>query len=135
MPPLLKPVEKGHHLQKKGFFGWFNRGFASTRKTYEGLVARMLNKTPRYLFIYLAIVVAVGWLYVRLPSSFLPDEDQGYFIISIQLPVGATQERTVDVLKQVESYILKQPEVAGMVDVAGFSFNGRGQNAPSPLSI
>jgi multidrug efflux pump len=126
---LLKPVEKGHHLQKKGFFGWFNRGFASTRKTYEGLVARMLNKTPRYLFIYLAIVVAVGWLYVRLPSSFLPDEDQGYFIISIQLPVGATQERTVDVLKQVESYILKQPEVAGMVDVAGFSFNGRGQNA------
>ncbi len=126
---LLKPVEKGHHLRKKGFFGWFNRGFASTRKNYEGLVARMLNKTPRYLFIYLAIVVAVGWLYVRLPSAFLPDEDQGFFMISVQLPVGATLERTVDVLKQVEGYILKQPEVAGMVDVAGFSFNGQGQNA------
>jgi len=126
---LLKPVEKGHHLRKKGFFGWFNRGFASTRKNYEGIVARMLNKTPRYLFIYLAIVVAVGWLYVRLPSAFLPDEDQGFFMISVQLPVGATLERTVDVLKQVESYILKQPEVAGMVDVAGFSFNGQGQNA------
>jgi multidrug efflux pump len=72
--------------------------------------------------------VAVGWFYVRLPSSFLPDEDQGYFMVSIQLPVGATQERTVDVLKQVENYYLKQPEVAGMVDIAGFSFNGQGQN-------
>jgi multidrug efflux pump len=126
---LLKPVEKGHDLRKKGFFGWFNRGFAATRKNYEGFLGRMLDKTPRYLFIYLAIVVAVGWFYVRLPSSFLPDEDQGYFITSIQLPVGATQERTVDVLKQVESYYLKQPEVSGMVDVAGFSFNGQGQNA------
>jgi multidrug efflux pump len=126
---LLKPIEKGHHLRKQGFFGWFNRGFAATRKNYEGFLGRMLDKTPRYLFIYLAIVVAVGWFYIRLPSSFLPDEDQGYFITSIQLPVGATQERTVDVLKQVESYYLKQPEVAGMVDVAGFSFNGQGQNA------
>ncbi len=71
----------------------------------------------------------MGWLYYRLPSSFLPDEDQGYFITLIQLPVGATQQRTVDVLKQVESYYLKQTEVAGMVDVAGFSFNGQGQNA------
>jgi len=126
---MLKPVEKGHHLRKEGFFGWFNRGFAATRKNYERFLGRMLTKTPRYLFVYLAIVVAVGWLYVRLPSSFLPDEDQGYFITSIQLPVGATQERAVAVLKQVESYYLSQPEVAGMVDVAGFSFNGSGQNA------
>jgi multidrug efflux pump len=126
---LLKPVEKGHHLRKQGFFGWFNRGFLATRKNYEGFLARTLNKTPRYLVAYLAIVVAVGWLYYFLPSSFLPDEDQGYFITSIQLPVGATQERTVDVLKQVEAYYLKQPEIAGMVDVAGFSFNGQGQNA------
>ena len=126
---LLKPVEQGHHLRKQGFFGWFNRGFAATRKNYEGLLGRTINKTLRYLVVYLAIVVAVGWLYVRLPSSFLPAEDQGYFITSIQLPVGATQQRTVDVLKQVESYYLKQPEVAGMVDVAGFSFNGQGQNA------
>jgi multidrug efflux pump len=125
---LLKPVEQGHHLRKRGFFGWFNRGFAATRKNYEGFLGRTLNQTPRYLVVYLAIVVAVGWFYVRLPSSFLPDEDQGYFMVSIQLPVGATQERTVDVLKQVENYYLKQPEVAGMVDIAGFSFNGQGQN-------
>ena len=104
---LLKPVEKGHHLRKQGFFGWFNRGFLATRKNYEGFLARTIIKTPRYLVVYLAIVVAVGWFYVRLPSSFLPDEDQGYFITSIQLPVGATQERTVDVLKQVEHYYLQ----------------------------
>jgi multidrug efflux pump len=126
---LLKPVEKGHHLRKQGFFGWFNRGFAATRKNYEAFLGRTIIKTPRYLFVYLVIVLAVGWFYIRLPSSFLPDEDQGYFITSIQLPVGATQERTVDVLKQVEAYYLQQPEIAGMVDVAGFSFNGQGQNA------
>jgi multidrug efflux pump len=126
---LLKPVEKGHHLRKRGFFGWFNRGFLATRKNYESFLGRTIIKTPRYLFVYLAIFLAVGWLYVRLPSSFLPDEDQGYFITSIQLPVGATQERTLAVLKQVEGYYLQQPEIAGMVDVAGFSFNGQGQNA------
>ena len=126
---LLQPVEKGHHLRKEGFFGWFNRGFAVTRKKYEGLLARTLTKAPRYLAIYAAILAAVGWLYYRLPSSFLPDEDQGYFITLIQLPVGATQQRTRDVLQQVEHYYLSQPEVAGMVDVGGFSFNGAGQNA------
>jgi hydrophobe/amphiphile efflux-1 (HAE1) family protein len=126
---LLKPVEKGHHLRKQGFFGWFNRGFLATRKNYESFLGRTLIKTPRYLFVYLAIVLAVGWFYIRLPSSFLPDEDQGYFITLIQLPVGATQQRTVDVLKQVEGYYLKQPEITGMVDIAGFSFNGQGQNA------
>jgi multidrug efflux pump len=125
---LLKPVEKGHHLRKEGFFGWFNRGFLATRKNYEGLLARTLNKTPRYLVAYLAIVAAVCFLYYFLPSSFLPSEDQGYFITSIQLPVGATQQRTRDVIGQVEKYYLSQPEVAGMVDVIGFSFNGAGQN-------
>jgi len=126
---LLPPVEKGHHLRKGGFSGWFNRGFAATRKGYESFLARGLKKIPRYAAIYLAIIAAVAWLYVRLPSSFLPAEDQGYFITLVQLPVGATQQRTVEVLKQVEAYYLKQPEVAGMVDVAGFSFNGQAQNA------
>ncbi len=104
---LLQPVEKGHHQRKQGFFGWFNRGFLATRKNYEGLLARTINKAPRYLLIYLVIVLAVGWLYVRLPSSFLPDEDQGYFITSIQLPVGATQQRTRDVLQQVETLLFE----------------------------
>ncbi|HVU09337.1 MAG TPA: efflux RND transporter permease subunit [Verrucomicrobiae bacterium] len=126
---LLKPVEKGHHHEKKGLFGWFNRGYNAGARKYQGWVERILGTTGRYLAIYLAIIVAMGFLYVKLPSSFLPEEDQGYFINAILLPVGATQERTVEALKQVESYYLKQPEVADVIAVAGFSFNGQGQNA------
>ena len=132
---LLTPVEKGHHLRKAGFFGWFNRGFAATRKNYEGFLARMISKIPRYLVVYLAIIVVVGWLYYRLPSSFLPSEDQGYFITSISLPVGATQQRAVDVLKQVESYYLKQPEVAGMMDMEASASMARDRTPPSPSFI
>jgi multidrug efflux pump len=125
---MLKPVEKGHHIEKKGFFGWFNRGYAATSRKYQGWVGRIIAKAARYLIIYAVIILAMAWLYVRLPSSFLPEEDQGYFITSITLPVGATQARTLEVLKQVENYYLKQPEVEAMVDVAGFSFSGQGQN-------
>jgi multidrug efflux pump len=125
---MLKSVEKGHHTEKKGFFGWFNRGYAATSKKYQSGVARIIAKAARYLIIYAIIILAMAWLYVRLPSSFLPAEDQGYFITSITLPVGATQERTIEVLKQIEKYYLSQPEVEAMVDVAGFSFSGQGQN-------
>jgi multidrug efflux pump len=126
---MLKPVEKGHHHEKKGLFAWFNRGYGASSRKYQNWVERMLAKAPRYLIIYLAIIVAMGWLYVRLPSSFLPQEDQGYFITSIQLPVGATQQRTLAVLKKMEQYYMKQPEVQDVIDVAGFSFSGQGQNA------
>jgi multidrug efflux pump len=126
---MLKPIPKGHHYEKKGLFGWFNRGYGASSRKYQTIVERMLAKAPRYLFIYLAIIVAMGWLYVRLPSSFLPEEDQGYFITSIQLPVGATQQRTWDVLDKMEQYYMKQPEVQDVIDIAGFSFNGQGQNA------
>jgi multidrug efflux pump len=125
---MLPPVEKGHHLEKKGFFGWWNRNFKATTHRYEGWVGRIVNRAPRFLVIYLAIVAAVGWLFVRLPSAFLPSEDQGYFINSITLPVGATQQRTLAVLKQIEHYYFSQPEVTDVIDVAGFSFNGQGQN-------
>ena len=126
---LLKPVEAGHHHAKTGFFGWFNRGFASTAKGYERGVARMLPRAARYLVIYLAIVASAALIYQRLPASFLPNEDQGSMLVNIQLPPGATQERTLEVMKQVEGFILKQPEVEGMVGVLGFSFSGQGQNA------
>ncbi len=126
---LLKPVEAGHAHAKTGFFGWFNRGFARTAKGYEGFVARLLPRAARYLVIYLAIGVAVGWMYMRLPTSFLPGEDQGNIIVNVQLPPGATQERTRHVMEQVEDFILKQPEVQSMVGVMGFSFSGQGQNA------
>jgi len=126
---LLKPVEAGHHHAKSGFFGWFNRGFAKTAKTYEGGVAKLLPHAARYLVIYLAIVAGAAWMYQRLPTSFLPNEDQGTMLVNVQLPPGATQERTLAVMQQVEGFILKQPEVQGMVSVLGFSFSGQGQNA------
>ncbi len=126
---LLKQVEAGHHHEKGGFYGWFNRGFANTAKNYESLVARLLRRAARYLVIYVAIIGAVALLYSRLPTSFLPGEDQGTMLINVQLPPGATQERTRNVIEQVEGYILKQPEVQSMVGVLGFSFSGQGQNA------
>ncbi len=126
---LLKPVEAGHHHAKSGFFGWFNRGFSRTAKGYERLVARMLQHTGRYLIVFVAIIAVVGLLFVRMPASFLPNEDQGYIIANIQLPPGATLERTSDAVKKVEDFILKQPEVKSMVGVLGFSFSGSGQNA------
>ena len=122
-------MKAGDHHKKGGFFGWFNRGFSRTAKGYEGLVSRMLKKAARYLIIYAAIVGAVVVVYMRLPTSFLPGEDQGTILVNVQLPPGATQERTLAVMTQVEDFLLKQPEVQSMVGVLGFSFSGQGQNA------
>ncbi|MDB5886269.1 MAG: transporter, hydrophobe/amphiphile efflux family, partial [Polaromonas sp.] len=126
---LLKPVEAGHHHAKTGFFGWFNRGFSRTAKGYESLVARLLKRAGRYLVIYAAIIAVVALVYTRLPTSFLPSEDQGTLLVNVQLPPGATVERTRAVMEQVEGFMLKQPEVQSMVGVLGFSFSGQGQNA------
>jgi len=126
---FLKPVEAGHKHEKGGFFGWFNRGFTRTAKGYEGWVAGMLKRTGRFLGIFVANTAVMGLLYTRLPASFLPNEDQGYIIANVQLPPGATQERTLDVMKKVEGFMLNQPEVDKMVSVLGFSFSGQGQNA------
>ena len=126
---LLKPVEAGHHHEKTGFFGWFNRKFHRTATGYQGMVARILNKTGRYMLIYGVIIACVALLYVRLPSSFLPIEDQGYLITNVQLPPGASVNRTKEVIEQVEQYYLKQPSIARTVAVSGFSFSGSGQNA------
>ncbi|NDY92295.1 efflux RND transporter permease subunit [Ideonella livida] len=125
---LLKPVPAGHH-EKRGFFGAFNRGFKKTTHGYEGLVARILPRAGRYLVIYAAILAAVGWMYQKLPSSFLPNEDQGYLIVNVQLPPGASLARTEAVMGQVEQFFMAQPEVDKVVGVLGFSFSGSGQNA------
>ena len=125
---LLKPAAHDHH-EKKGFFGWFNRSFKRTAKGYEGVVARVLPRAGRFLVIYAVILGAVGLMYRQLPTSFLPNEDQGYLIVNVQLPPGAAQSRTEAVLKQVEGFFLSQPEVDKVVGVLGFSFSGSGQNA------
>jgi multidrug efflux pump len=126
---LLKPVAAGHHVEKRGFFGAFNRFFHRTAHGYEGVVARILRRAPRYLILYAVIAGAAALVYTRLPTSFLPQEDQGNMLVNVQLPPGATIERTRSVMEQVEAFVLKQPEVQSMVSVLGFSFSGQGQNA------
>ncbi|WP_151639383.1 efflux RND transporter permease subunit [Noviherbaspirillum aerium] len=126
---LLKPVEAGHHNEKRGFFGWFNRKFNAATNGYQRGVVAMLGKTGRYMVVYGLIVAVVGLLFMRLPSSFLPNEDQGYILTNIQLPPGASANRTQDVVKQVEGHFLKQPGVEHIISIIGFSFSGSGQNA------
>ena len=125
---LLKPVEPGHH-HKKGFFGAFNRRFKQATHGYEAGVARMLPKAGRWLVVYGAIVAVAAFMYQRLPSSFLPNEDQGYLIVNVQLPPGASRDRTESVMQKVEQFFMAQPEVDKIVGVLGFSFSGSGQNA------
>lgn len=117
------------HISGGKFHVWFNQFFARTTENYLGGVGKMVKKTGRYLLVYAVILIAMGWLFTKLPGSFLPEEDQGYFINIIQLPPGATQERTQEVLAQVEKYYLEQKEVKHAIGVLGFSFFGRGQNA------
>ena len=125
---LLKPVEAGHHHEKKGFFGWFNRRFTSTAKRYEGFVGGLLRRSGRALVVFVLLIGVVALLFTRMPNSFLPNEDQGYIVANIQLPPGASLERTKQVMQNAEGFIMKQPEVANMVSVLGFSFSGQGQN-------
>lgn len=126
---LLRHVP-GHAVNPgKGFFGWFNRFFSSMTQRYKSGVGHVLKKTGLYLIVYVIMLIVVGGLFSRLPTSFLPEEDQGYFISLIQLPPGSTRERTIEVLGQVEQFYMKQPEVEHVIGVAGFSFFGRGQNA------
>ncbi|MEO8081903.1 MAG: efflux RND transporter permease subunit [Caldimonas sp.] len=126
---FLKPVEKGHKQEKRGPFGWFNRGFKATTHGYEGWVAKILRRTGRFLVVFALIVAVAVYMFLRMPSSFLPTEDQGYLIANVQLPPGATQTRTLAVMEQAEKFFLSQPEVDKMVSVLGFSFSGSGQNA------
>lgn len=120
----------GHEMvPSSGFLGWFNRFFAKTTTRYRSGVGGVVKRTGRYMLLYGGLLGIVGWLFVQLPTSFLPSEDQGYFISVIQLPPGATRERTKEVLTEVEQFYLKQPEVSHVIGVLGFSFFGRGQNA------
>jgi multidrug efflux pump len=131
---LLKPVVKGHVAEEGGpfyrFFLLFNRCFDFSRRKYEGIVGRSFSRPIRYLVVYGCIVSAMVYFFHHLPTSFLPDEDQGFLICQAQLPAGATQERTLGVTKQMENYFLHKETrtVEGIITVAGFSFAGRGQN-------
>ena len=128
---LLKPVSAEHHEKKSGFFGWFNAKFDHSVNHYTNSVSGIVRKTGRYLVVYLIIVIGMAVLFMRLPTSFLPEEDQGVFMTMIQLPAGATQERTQKVLDQVTQYYLtnEKANVESVFTVNGFSFSGQGQNS------
>ena len=127
---MLKPLKKGEHHGETGFFGWFNRKFDLGKRRYQGAVGGILQRGARFLLIYLALGAAMAFLYAKVPSSFLPDEDQGVLFTIIQTPVGATQERTADAMQKVEDhYIRNEAEhIESVFAVQGFSFGGSGQN-------
>eukprot|EP01133_Synstelium_polycarpum_P020396 gene20396-24479_t len=127
---LLKPVEKGHHATNKGFFGWFNRSFDSSSNKYQGWVGAMITHRFRSMLLYVLLLAGLVFIFMRLPTSFLPEEDQGILFTQIQLPTGATQERTLKVIEQVEDHFMnsEKDNVASVFAVAGFSFGGNGQN-------
>ena len=126
---FLKPIPKGHHDEKKGFFGGFNRMFNRLTGRFEALNSRLVKRTGRYMVIYVAIVAVLGVLYVRVPESFVPAEDQGYVIVDVQLPPGATYNRTDKVVADVEEHLMSLDAMGDAFTVMGFSFSGTGQNA------
>ncbi|WP_248746474.1 efflux RND transporter permease subunit [Pseudomonas sp. MWU12-2037] len=126
---LLKPIAPGEHHAKGGFFGAFNRRFEQLSNKYEGWVVHALKRSGRYLLVYGLLLVVLGLCFMRLPASFLPVEDQGYTITDIQLPPGASQNRTIKVVEQIEAHNATEPGVGDTTMILGFSFSGSGQNA------
>ena len=125
---FLKPIPKGHH-EKKGFFGWFNRGFTRTSRGYESLVVRIGRRTGRYMVIYLALLVGLGWAFMQLPSAFLPNEDQGFLLVDMQAPPEASATRLQEVIHQAEEIFWGEEAVETTFMISGYSFSGTGQNA------
>lgn len=127
---ILKPRTKGEVHITKGPFAWFNNTFNSGTDRYQRFVSKSLSKKLRYVIVYVVIVGGLTMLWQRLPSSFLPEEDQGVFMAMVTLPTGASQERTVAVNKKLNDYFLKNEKenVDSVFTIAGFSFAGSGQN-------
>ena len=127
---MLKPIPKGHHGAKRGFFGWFNRTFDRSTEGYANTVSCVLNRGKRLMLVYLAIVIAMAWMFTRIPTAFLPDEDQGILRPDPDA-VGATAERTKAVIDEATKYLLEEEKdaVTSVFAVNGFNFGGRGQNA------
>ncbi|MGY0833800.1 multidrug efflux RND transporter permease subunit [Azospirillum argentinense] len=125
---LLRPVDPAHH-EKRGFFGWFNRGFDRLTQRYERRVAGLVTRTGRVMLVFAALVAVLVLAFRQLPSAFLPEEDQGYFMTSIQLPAEATTERTLRIVKTFEEHVASRPSVASTLSIVGFGFSGSGTNA------
>ena len=126
---MLKPLKKGEHHGEKGFFRWFNRGFDQSAEKYRGVVRTMIARSGRAMAVFAVMAVVMAVLFLRLPSSFLPAEDQGTLFAMVQGPVGSTQERTMDAVYALEDHFMEdEPAVESLFTVQGFSFAGTGQN-------
>ncbi|WP_314154480.1 multidrug efflux RND transporter permease AcrD [Rouxiella badensis] len=127
---ILKPIPQGLHHSKRGFFGWFNRMFDKNTRRYERGVGRILHHGFRYMLVYLLLVIALGFMFVKLPTSFLPQEDRGVFTVQIQLPPGATLQQTTNVVSRVEQYFLtkEKKDVLSVFSTLGSGPGGNGQN-------
>ncbi|MCX8997495.1 multidrug efflux RND transporter permease subunit [Rhizobiaceae bacterium BDR2-2] len=126
---FLKPVEKGHAQARKGFFGWFNRGFDRTSHGYSSWVGRLLHASGRVMLVYLVVAGATAYMFLRLPTDFLPVEDQGTLLAQVQGPADATSARTLESVEAMENIALDDPAVTRVVAINGFSFSGAGENA------
>jgi multidrug efflux pump len=127
---LLKPLKKGEHHGSRGFFGWFNRTFNRYAQRYETGVGKILQRTLRWLVLYVLILGGMVVLFMQLPTSFLPDEDRGVFTTSVQLPPGATQQQTLKVVEKIEKYYLTEEKenVRSVFATIGSGPGGNGQN-------
>ncbi len=127
---MLKPIAKGHQISESGFFGWFNRNFDRGNRKYQRAVRGIVSRPARFMLVFAVMATMMAVLFLRVPSAFLPDEDQGVLFTQIQAPVGATQERTMAVIRDVEEHFLETEKdaVKSIFTVQGFSFGGTGQN-------
>ena len=127
---LLKPLPKGGHYHETGFFAWFNRNFERGSARYQRGVRGVLTRSKRFMLLFVLLAIVMGVLFSRLPSAFLPSEDQGILFGLVQAPVGATQERTMKTIERLEQHFLQNEKatVDSLFTVQGFSFGGSGQN-------
>ena len=127
---ILKPIAKGHHASERGFFGWFNKVFDRNADRYASGVSGLVKRGKRSLLAYTLIVGVLVVLFLRIPTGFLPAEDQGILYAQAQLPPGSTAEQSLAVLQQIEKHFLEdeRESVEGMFGVTGFSYAGAGQN-------
>ena len=127
---ILKPIPESGPEAGPAFFVWFNRNFERAKERYQAIVGRMLAGTRRWMLAFLGLAAAMTFLLLRMPTSFLPVEDQAYLFALVQAPAGATQERTLKSLDLVQQYFLNQEKdaIKSIFTVGGFSFNGAGQN-------
>jgi len=129
-PALCASLLRPEHEKKKNIvFRKFNDFFGWTHRTYSGHIASAVHHAPRWMAVFAVVTVLAGFLYTRLPGSFLPDEDQGYAMAIVQLPPGASKTRTQAVMRQMYAVLSKDQAVDGMLQVTGFSFQGSGENA------